>query len=282
MDIIYEKLELCVKSGANVVLSCLPIGDLATQYFADRGMFCSGRVAAADMIRMSRATGGKTQTTVQNLSKDVLGTCAVFEEKQVGDDRYNVFEGCPEAKTATIVLRGGTEQFIEESERSIHDAICVVKRTIASSRIVAGGGAIEMELSKRLKDHAMNIEGKLQLVIDAYAKALEIIPRQLSENAGFDSTNVLNLLRNKHFNDKKDGKWFGVDIDRKTRTWCSSAKRENFNHVPQILGVLLYHSLISLRTQKLKIVCVTHGSRMLQRPRASRSNTGTRTLFGNP
>ena len=168
---------------------------------------------------MSRATGGKTQTTVQNLSKDVLGTCAVFEEKQVGDDRYNVFEGCPEAKTATIVLRGGTEQFIEESERSIHDAICVVKRTIASSRIVAGGGAIEMELSKRLKDHAMNIEGKLQLVIDAYAKALEIIPRQLSENAGFDSTNVLNLLRNKHFNDKKDGKWFGVDIDKEGIWW---------------------------------------------------------------
>ena len=213
-NIIYEKLDLCVKSGANVVLSCLPIGDLATQYFADRGMFCSGRVAAADMIRMSRATGGKTQTTVQNLSNDVLGTCAVFEEKQVGDERYNVFEGCPEAKTATIVLRGGTEQFIEESERSIHDAICVVKRTISSSRIVAGGGAIEMELSKRLKDYAMNIEGKLQLVIDAYAKALEIIPRQLSENAGFDSTNVLNLLRNKHFKDEKEGKWFGVDIDQ--------------------------------------------------------------------
>lgn len=213
-NIIYEKLDLCVKSGAQVVLSRLPIGDLATQYFADRGLFCAGRVADEDMTRVSRATGGRVQTSVQSITDDVLGTCAVFEERQVGDERYNVFNGCPEAKTATIVLRGGTEQFIEESERSIHDAICVVKRCISSSRIVAGGGAIEMELSKRVKDYAMQVEGKQQLVMMAFAKALEIIPRQLSENAGFDSTDIVNKLRNKHYKDAETGKWFGVDIDR--------------------------------------------------------------------
>jgi len=213
-DIIYHKLDLCVKLGANVVLSRLPIGDLATQYFADRGLFCAGRVADEDMIRVGRATGGRVQTSVQNMTAGVLGECGMFDERQVGDERYNVFEGCPKAKTATFVLRGGTEQFIEESERSVHDAICVVKRCISSSRIVAGGGAIEMELSMRLKDHAMTIEGKLQHVVKAFAKALEIIPRQLSENAGFDSTDIINKLRNRHHKDKDLGKWYGVDIEK--------------------------------------------------------------------
>lgn len=213
-SIIYEKLDLCVQTGANVVLSRLPIGDLATQYFADRGLFCAGRVADEDMVRVSRATGGRVQTSVQNIGDQYIGRCENFEERQVGDERYNVFEGCPEAKTATFVLRGGAEQFIEESERSVHDAICVVKRCIASARIVAGGGAIEMELSKRLKDYAMTIEGKKQYIINAFARALEIIPRQLSENAGFDCTDIINKLRNRHHNDSADGKWFGVDIDQ--------------------------------------------------------------------
>jgi len=213
-DIIYQKLDMCIKSGCNVVLSRLPIGDLATQYFADRGLFCAGRVADEDMIRVGRATGGRVQTSVQNMGADVVGACDLFEERQVGDERYNVFQGCPMAKTATFVLRGGTEQFIEESERSVHDAICVVKRCIASSRIVAGGGAIEMELSKRLKDHALKIEGKVQHVVKAFAKALEVIPRQLGENAGFDSTDIIMQLRNIHHKDAKAGKWYGVDIDK--------------------------------------------------------------------
>jgi len=213
-DIIYQKLEMCINSGCNVVLSRLPIGDLATQYFADRGLFCAGRVADEDMIRVGRATGGRVQTSVQNMGDDVIGKCDVFEERQVGDERYNVFQGCPKAKTATFVLRGGTEQFIEESERSVHDAICVVKRCISSSRVVAGGGAIEMELSKRLKDYAMKIDGKVQHVVKAFAKALEIIPRQLSENAGFDSTDIIMQLRNIHHKDSEAGKWHGVDIDK--------------------------------------------------------------------
>jgi len=166
------------------------------------------------MIRVGRATGGRVQTSVQNMGDDVIGKCDVFEERQVGDERYNVFQGCPKAKTATFVLRGGTEQFIEESERSVHDAICVVKRCISSSRVVAGGGAIEMELSKRLKDYAMKIDGKVQHVVKAFAKALEIIPRQLSENAGFDSTDIIMQLRNIHHKDSEAGKWHGVDIDK--------------------------------------------------------------------
>jgi len=212
-NIIYEKLDKCVESGAKVILSKLPIGDLATQYFADRGLFCAGRVAADDMQRTARALGAAVQTTVTALDDTVLGTCERFVEKQVGGERYNLFTGCPAAQTATIVLRGGSEQFIEESHRSIHDALMIVKRCVKSLSVVAGGGAIEMELSNHLREYARTIEGKTQAIINAFSRALEIIPRQLADNAGFDSTGILMQLRQKHFKGEAEGRWFGVNCD---------------------------------------------------------------------
>ncbi|XP_071948217.1 T-complex protein 1 subunit eta-like isoform X2 [Antedon mediterranea] len=208
-SILYEKLEHLYKSGTKVVLSKLPIGDVATQYFADRDMFCAGRVTENDLKRTLKACGGAIQSTVQNLTDDVLGRCECFEEEQIGGDRYNLFTGCPNAKTCTLILRGGAEQFIEETERSLHDAIMIVRRTIKNDSIVAGGGAIEMELSKYLRDYSRTIAGKQQILIGAFAKALEIIPRQLCDNAGFDATNILNKLRQKH---AQGGTWYGVDI----------------------------------------------------------------------
>ncbi|KAJ8961781.1 hypothetical protein NQ318_021382 [Aromia moschata] len=187
-NILYEKLQKIYESGANVVLSKLPIGDVATQYFADRDMFCAGRVQEDDLKRTLKACGGAVMTTVHDLNDSVLGKCDLFEEKQIG---------------------GGSEQFLEETERSLHDAIMIVRRTIKNDAIVAGGGAIEMELSKILRDYSRTIAGKEQLLIGAMAKALEIIPRQLCDNAGFDATNVLNKLRQKH---AQNNPWYGVDI----------------------------------------------------------------------
>ena len=209
--ILYDKMKLICESGATVVLSKLPIGDVATQYFADRDMFCAGRVTQEDLKRTMKACGGSIQTSVQNLTEDVLGTCEVFEEEQVGGERFNFFRGCPQAKTCTILLRGGAEQFMEETERSLHDAIMIVRRAIKNDAVVAGGGAIEMELSKHLRDYSRSIRGKQQLLISAYARSLEVTARQLCENAGFDSTNILNKLRQVH--SKPDGKWYGVDIN---------------------------------------------------------------------
>lgn len=134
-NIIYEKLDKCVESGAQIILSKLPVGDLATQYFADRGLFCAGRVSQADMERTMRATGGVMQTSVHDMTEKILGRCGSFAEKQVGDERYNLFTECPQAKSATLVLRGGAEQFIEEAERSVHDALMVVKRAVTSSAV---------------------------------------------------------------------------------------------------------------------------------------------------
>jgi T-complex protein 1 subunit eta len=177
-NIIYEKLDKCVKSGAKIVLSRLAIGDLGTQYFADRDVFCAGRVMEEDLQRVAIATGGSIQTTVNNIVPEVLGECEIFEERQVGNERFNIFTGCPRGQTATIVLRGGADQ---------------------------------MELSRYLRQHARTIAGKSQLFINSYAKALEVIPRQLCENAGFDATDVLSKLRQKH--GQGEGALYGVDIN---------------------------------------------------------------------
>jgi len=209
--IIFEKMEALYKSGAKVVLSKLPIGDLATQYFADRDVFCAGRVAAEDLERVCQATGASVQSTCSDIQERHLGTCETFEERQIGGERFNFFEGCPEAKTCTLVLRGGAEQFIAEVERSLHDAIMIVKRAIKNKTIVAGGGACEMEVSAYLHNFAdKNISTKQQSIIKAFAKALEVIPRQLCDNAGFDATDILNRLRVEH---RKGNVWAGVDFD---------------------------------------------------------------------
>jgi len=208
--IIYGKLDNIVALGANVVLSKLPIGDLATQYFADRNIFCAGRVSDEDLKRVTKATGALLQQTCNNLKPEVLGTCGLFEEKQIGAERYNIFSKCEKAKSSTMIIRGGAQQFIEEAERSVHDAIMVVKRAIKTNSIVAGGGAIEMELSKLIRKYALKIGGKEQLVVLAFAKALEVIPRTLAQNSGIDSVDVINKLRQKH-DVSSDGANWGVN-----------------------------------------------------------------------
>ena len=212
-NIIYDKLEKCVASGAKIILSRLAIGDLATQYFADRGVFCAGRVTEEDLLRVTKATGARVQTTVNDVTPEQLGTCEVFEERQVGNERFNLFRGCPGSKTCTMVLRGGAEQFIEEAARSLNDAIEIVRRAVKNAAIVPGGGAIDMELSRCLRDHARGIAGKGQLFINAFARALEVIPRQLCDNSGFDATDVLNKLRQKHALAGGEGANFGVDVN---------------------------------------------------------------------
>lgn len=209
--IIYTKLENIVNSGAQVVLSKLPIGDLATQYFADRDIFCAGRVADEDIKRVTKSTGATVNHTCNDIRTESLGSCGFFEEKQIGAERYNIFEKCHEARSSTIILRGGAQQFIEEAERSLHDAVMVVKRAIKATSIVCGAGAVEMEISKHVRKYALNIQGKEQLVVLAFAKALEVIPRQLAHNAGLDAVDLINKLRQKH-EFSPDGCNYGVNV----------------------------------------------------------------------
>lgn len=212
-QLIFNKLDSICALGANIILSKLPIGDLATQYFADRDIFCSGRVSNEDMNRVVNAVGATLQTTCSDLQTKDLGTCDLFEEIQIGLERFNVFKGCVQSKTCTLILRGAADQIISEVERSLHDALMIVKRTLTQKKIVAGGGAIEMELSKYLRDYSKEQTGKQQIIFNAYARSLEIIPRQLCENAGMDSIEVLNKLRKAH---NKNEIWYGIDLKNET------------------------------------------------------------------
>jgi len=242
--IIYDKLEKIVATGAKIVLSRLPIGDLATQYFADRDIFCAGRVLNEDLGRVIKAVGGQVQSSVNDIKPEHLGTCEFFEERQIGGERFNIFQGCPNAKTCTLILRGGAEQFIEEVERSLHDAIMVVRRAIKSKTIVAGGGATEMELSRYLREYSRTIEGKQQLIIAAFAKALEVIPRQIADNAGFDATDILNKLRQKHSTD--GNQWYGVDINSES----ISNNYENFVWEPALVKI----NILSASTEAANLI----------------------------
>lgn len=187
------------------------------------------------------------QTSVNDLIPEILGTCEDFEEKQVGSERFNIFSGCPGTKSATIVLRGGAEQFIEESERSLIDSIMITRRAMKVKRIVPGGGAIEMEVSKYLREYSRTIHGKSQLLVNAFAKALEALPRQIAENAGFDSTSILNKLRMKHAGGNK---WYGIDMDSEDVADCY----EKFVWEPSVVKVNAIQSAAEAACVILSIV----------------------------
>jgi len=123
-----------------------------------------------------------------------------------------MFTGCETTKSTTLVLRGGAAQYLEETQRSLNDAIMIVRRAYKSHAVVAGGGAIEMELSRFLREYLRDVSGKTQLVLNGFAKALETIPKTLSENSGMDSTDVLNKLRQKHAQGGDEGMWYGVNV----------------------------------------------------------------------
>lgn len=183
------------------------------RYFADRDIFCAGRVSSEDMERVNQATGASTQSTCSDIQERHLGTCGSFEERQIGGERFNIFSECPAAKTCTLILRGGAEQFIAEAERSLHDAIMIVKRALRNTSVVAGGGATEMDVSgylHRYANESKTVAHKQRSIVKAFAKSLEIIPRQLCDNAGFDATDILTRLRVQH---QSGNVWAGVDFD---------------------------------------------------------------------
>jgi T-complex protein 1 subunit eta len=221
-NIIYNKLDACAQSGAKVVMSRYSIGDLSTQYFADRGIFCAGRIPDDDLARLTKATGGMILTSVNRISPSVLGTCKNFEDKSLGNKRYNIFSGCPNGHIVTLILRGGSEHFVNEVYRSLNDAVMITRRILKHKLFVPGGGAIEMNLSRFLREEAVKMNGKEHLVTLAYAKALEIIPRQLCDNAGLDTPEILNKLRQKHYLSDTKAKNFGININ--TGNLCNMAE----------------------------------------------------------
>jgi chaperonin GroEL (HSP60 family) len=168
------------------------------------------RIKKSDIEKLSRATGGKCVTNLDDLTSADLGTAGIAEERKIGDDKMVFIEGCKDPKSMAILIRAGLERLVDEAERALNDALYVTADVIKKNKVVAGGGAIEAELTKQLKDYAAKVGGREQLAIVAFADALEIIPKTLAENAGLDPIDILVSLRAAH--EKKDGKWQGVNV----------------------------------------------------------------------
>ena len=203
-------VDKIVKVGANVVICQKGIDDVAQHYLAKAGVLAVRRVKKSDMEKLARATGGKIVTNIDDLSPQDLGEAELVEERKIGEDKLVFIEGCKNPKAISILIRGGLERIVDEAERAMIDALSVVADVFQDPRIVAGGGAIEVELSKRLYDYATKIGGREQLAIEAFARALETIPRTLAESAGLEPIDVLAELRSVH--EKEDGLWYGVNV----------------------------------------------------------------------
>ena len=195
---IKKMVDKIVESGANVVIAQKGIDDIAQHLLAKQNIMAIRRVKKSDMEKLSKATGAKIVSSIPDLSTDDLGTSGKIYETKVGDDDMVFVEDCPLAKSVTILIRGGTELVVDEAERSIHDAICVIRNVLEDKKIVSGGGAPEAYVSRKLHKFSESLVGREQLAVQAFANALEVIPRTLAENAGLDPIDIIVALRSEH------------------------------------------------------------------------------------
>jgi len=205
-----EMVDKIAEVGANVVFCEKGIDDVALHFLARKGILAVKNVSSSDMEKLARATGGKIMASVKDLTADMLGEAKTVEEVKVGEDKLVYVRECKNPKAVTIVVRGGTEHVVDEAERSLHDALSVVRNAIEDGKIVAGGGAPEAEVAKRLRDYAVKVGGREQLAIEAFADAVESIPLTLAENAGLDPIDIMVALRAKH--EGAVSPTYGVDV----------------------------------------------------------------------
>ena len=194
--------------GANVVICQKGIDDMAQHFLAKHGILSVRRVKESDMTKLAKATGGRITTNLDDISEKDLGTSELVHQKKVESDKWVFVEGCRNPQSVTLLIRGGSQRVVDEVDRSIHDALMVVKDVIERPAIVAGGGAPEALLAAFLKDWSESFDGRQQLAIKKFAEALEIIPLTIAENAGMDPIDTMVTLRAKQSEGKK---WSGIN-----------------------------------------------------------------------
>ncbi len=204
-----EMVEKIAAAGANVVLCQKGIDDVAQHFLARKGILAVRRIKKSDIEKIARATGARIITRIEEISGKDLGKAKLVEERRVGEDKMVFIEGCENPKSITILIRGGTKRLVDEAERSLKDALNVIKDVILEPKIVAGGGAPEIEVSLAIRDYAKTLPGKEQLAVEKFADALEVIPAQLAENAGLDPIEAVVSLRARH---KEGKKWTGINV----------------------------------------------------------------------
>jgi len=205
---IKDMVQKIIDSGANVLFCQKGIDDLALHYLSREGIYALKRVRKSDMKRLERATGAKIVTNIEDLTEEDLGEAGVVYEKKIFDELLTFIEDCKDPKAISLILRGSTRQVAEEIERAVEDAIGVVSATVEDEKVVAGGGAPEVEIAKRLKDYSESISGREQLAVTAFAEALEVVPKTLAENAGLDSIDTLVDLRAAH----EESPYMGLNV----------------------------------------------------------------------
>jgi chaperonin GroEL (HSP60 family) len=197
-------------SGANVVLCQKGIDDMAQHYLAKQGIIAIRRIKESDMSKLAKATGARLVTNTDELSEDDIGVAGLVEERNVETDKWVFIEGCKNPKSVTILIRGGSQTLIDESERSIHDALMVIKDVVEYPYVVVGGGASEAVVSRKLREWSASLPSRKQLAVEKYADAVESIPLVLAENAGMSVIDTQSQLRTKS---KEAGKArFGIDV----------------------------------------------------------------------
>jgi archaeal chaperonin len=209
-DMLRQMVEKIEKTGANVVLCEKGVDDMVQHFLARKGIMAVRRIKKSDVEKLSKATGGKIINNLDAMTSSDLGFANLVEERKVGEDKMTFVEGCKHPRAVTILIRGATERIIDEAERSIHDALCVVRDVFEEPRIVAGGGAPELEVSRCLKKYAETLPGREQLAVKSFADALESIPVTLTENAGLDPIDILSELRSRH---EKGETWAGIEVN---------------------------------------------------------------------
>ena len=203
-----EMSEKIINSGANVVICQKGIDDLVQHYLNKKGIYAVRRVKKSDMDKLTRATGGKVVSNLNDLSENDLGNAGIVESKKIGDEEMTYVQGCENAKSVTLLIRGGTNHVVDEVERAVKDAIGDIIASLNNNKVVGGAGSCEIEVSKELRNFANTLIGREQLAVLAFADALEVIPRTLAENSGLDPIDILTEMKSKH----EEGKWFGLDV----------------------------------------------------------------------
>jgi len=202
-------VEQIAGSGANVLICQKGIDDVAQHFLSKKGIYAVRRVSDSDIKKIAKATGGSVVSNLNDLSKSDLGYAGMVEERKVGDEEFTYIMECKNPKAVTILVRGGTEHVTNEIERAITDAVGDVAATLKDGKVVAGAGAPEVELALELRKYAESLSGREQLAVQAFANAMEVIPRTLVENAGLDPIDIMTDLKSAH---SKKQKWAGVDV----------------------------------------------------------------------
>jgi thermosome len=202
--------EKIANSGANVVICQKGIDDMAQHFLTKAGITAVRRVKKSDIEKLAKATGGAIFTNLDDITPDKLGWAGLVEERKIMNDSWIFIEECKDPKSVVILIRGGTELIIDEVERAIHDALCVVRDVVEDEKLVGGGGAPEIEVAIQLRKYASTLGGREQLAVEIFADSLDIIPKTLAENAGLDQIDTLMKLRAAH---QKGNKFAGTDLD---------------------------------------------------------------------